>query len=296
MATSYGNTFTDLQAGINAAQALDYQRANAQDEANTRRAVARMQQRGQQAEAQARAEQQKSQTALALAQLLAQQGEASAGRQSMMDRERYRGETDKEIEKMRLDRSASAFDPRAFSTIAEIEAANNEKQQKFEQAQRLSATRKQWVGRLGAERAKAGMFESGSPDKNVIAEAEAAIKSIDTQAAALEMGLAPDQNGGFIITPPTMIKIPAMLNRGAVSPITAPAAVSPISPVTLPVAPPAAIAPVPAEAADFQAIINNLFGQNSGLGGFNPAPAPAAVPARRQRFQVDQNFNLVPVQ
>lgn len=314
MPTAYGNTFTDLMAGINAAQALDYQRANAQDAANTARAVARIQQRGQEAQLESQRKQQESQTAFALAQLLSQQREAAADRQSLMDRERLRAETTKSIAesdnkaRAELEKNRSVFDPRAFSTIAEIEALNNEQIQTRQKAQQLSEARKAALAlKKAAQGDKWGPWNTKEYNDAKAAgtlipesEADARLKAID--AAAATLGLVPSFDGGFVIPALTPIQIPDMLNRGAIAPGTAPlspAAVTPVTPAvpfvvdpeTIPYGNPNPIAPPVMPSQPMGATPDLSDPSMAGLLNFfrRPASAPttAPPPSTRERFRVE---------
>lgn len=242
---TFGNTLTDLQAGTNAAQGLDYSRANAQDAINQARLEAFLRLRGHQATIQAQQNSLAQERAMRMAELAQQNqqfGTSEANRLTLADKV---AASQLAVAK----ESKGGLDPRAFETIL---AYNTQGQDKVAQAQALSAQRKATLAEIKAEKDRhwygngtaAAEFKNTFGREPDAGSASVRLNALDTQAASL--GLEPDNQlgsatfGGYKIPPFSPI-VPGQLRGGAPNPqVQQPTMFSPSGSM------PAAQPPVPA--------------------------------------------------
>lgn len=246
--STFGSTLSDLQRLTNEDRAMDYQRANFQDDINARRLSEFLKARSEENKT-------KSQRDSEAARMLdAQQARAQQGQQfntqqgNLMEIERGRNAADVAAEAARaksaLDlatlQGASAkeiatiqgqnrqIDPRFFDTLASTEALNSENKSMFDYATQLSERRKQAAAELkAAEGDNWGPWNSDAYNtwKKTFGTAPNKKKAIETLAqldSAVKglrfgdiIGLAVDPvTGGYMIPPLNQVKVPAMLNQG----------------------------------------------------------------------------------
>lgn len=287
--TTYGSTLSDLQRLTNEDRALDYQRANFQDDINARRLSEFLKARSEDNKV-------KSQRDSEAAKLLdAQQDRAMRGSQfntqqgNLMKIEEGRNAADIAAETARA-RSAidlaklqgsnalevakiqgqnRQIDPRYFQALAETEALNQEGQQQVEYAERLSNARKATLAAKNSPmQASEDSWGWGNPEyKKRITDAETTLKQLDATATSLGLAVAPD--GGYVIPPFKPIQVPAFFNQG----------VNPVAPAQVPIQQPAAD-PFPFLSTDAP-----------------PARtlAPIATPAPVRRFRVTPDGRTIAV-
>lgn len=239
--STYGNTLTDLQSGTNAAQGLDYQRANAQDAINQQRLEAFLKLRGQQAQIQAQQNALAQDRAMQMAQLIQQDKQfntTAANTMTLADK-------DAASRLAVANAAAKGMDPRAFETIL---AYNQQGQDKVAQARALSAQRKSTLAEIKAEKDKhwygngagAAQFKNTFGREPDASSAASRLNALDTQAASL--GLEPDNEidspsfGGYKL--PTFNPITTGGSRGtpAINPPVLP--FNPTGPAQPPPVPP----------------------------------------------------------
>lgn len=243
--TTYGSTLSDLQRLTNEDRAMDYQRANFQDQITAQRLSEFLKARSEDnrtksqrdAEAarlldaqQARA-QQGSQFNTQQQNLMAiEQGRNAADRASeaaraaaAIDLAKLQAESAKEI--ATIQGQNRQIDPRYFQTLAETQALNQEGQQQAAYAEQLSNARKATLAAknspMQASEDAWGPFNSAY--KKRVADADATLKQLDATASSLGLAVAPD--GGYIVPAFKPIQVPAMFNQG----------VNPVTPVAPPV-------------------------------------------------------------
>jgi hypothetical protein len=292
---TFGNTLTDLQSGTNAAQGLDYSRANAQDAINQARLEAFLRLRGQQATIQAQQNSLAQERAMRMAELAQQNqqfGTSEANRLTLADKV---AASQLAVAK----ESKGGLDPRAFETIL---AFNQQGTDKEAAAQALSVQRQKLVKEIKAGQGNHSWnpFKDNSPDYTDWKEkfgtepdAKAAILrlgALDAQAAPIGL-IANDTTGGYDYRPFTPI-VPGQLRGGAPPPqVQPPTTFSPGGSI------PSAQPPVPAM----------LQGGDVTLGGvplnnFVGSPpvdafAPSTVPTPPNRtIRIDANGNAFYVQ
>lgn len=224
---TFGNTLSDLQAGTNADKGLDYQRANLQDQVNQQRLEAFLKLRGQQLEQQAKQSQMAAERAQRMAELLQQNKQFDTEQRNRMDLGRLNSETQKSIAesdaRSRLDAAKATaegrFDPRGMQALADIEALNQENLQKTRYAQQLSDARKAAIATRNKIKADQGFFDVGQPNDARWAEINDAITKLDAQA--VQLGIAPSPDGGYVV--PGYVPIIVPNARGSVSaPVVSP--------------------------------------------------------------------------
>lgn len=234
--TTFGSTLSDLQKLTNDDRALDYSRANFQDQINAQRLSDFLKARSEENKTKAQRD------AEAARMLDAQQARAQQGQQfntqqeNLMQLERDRltsakdlqaaaGATDLEIEKLRA--ANRQMDPRYFDSLIDIQAANQEQQQRAKYAEQLSNARKATLAQknspMQASENSLGWWNPAY--KKRVADADMTLKQLDATALSLGLAVAPD--GGYIIPSFTPIQIPPMLNQNPVTPAPAPTPVAP---------------------------------------------------------------------
>lgn len=221
--TIFGSTLSDLQRLTNEDKALDYSRASQQDSINAQRLSEFLKARSEENRTKADRDR------FAADLLDRQQGRAMQGSQfdtqqrNLMSLESQRLAADKELQGMagsnaleiaKLQSANRPMDPRYFQSLTDVQALNQEQQQKSKYAQQLSNARKAAL----AERnqLKGGMFDFGEPNRNPRwKQLGDVIANLDTQAGTLGIAVGPD--GGYIVPDYTPIQIPPMLNQNPVN-------------------------------------------------------------------------------
>src|SRR5690349_2384272 len=214
----YGNTLTDLMAGKNAAQGLDYSRANAQDATGEARLEAFLRLQGQKYVTQAQQNALAADRAMKMAELVQQNNQFNTSEQNRLT----------QLDKIAASQLAVAnaskggVDPRVYQSIAEIQAANQAAQERHNYLTQLSQKRAAIKARQKEMMANRGALDFGDPnagfwDRRVSPEwtdLETQLKDLDKSAAQMvdpRSGIGPviDQTtGGYIIPPLTLIPIP----------------------------------------------------------------------------------------
>lgn len=203
--TTYGSNLTDLQSGTNAAQGLDYSRANAQDAINQARLEAFLRLRGQQAGLQYQQNNLAAERAMRFAELAQQDkqfGTSEANRLALADKAAA-------SQLAVANATKSGLDPRAFETMLVYNQQGLDKQAS---ARALSYRRKALLDEIAAYKDK-GYFVNGplstafknqygrEPDAK---SARTALDALDTQTGT-NLGLEPDNDpkspgfGGYVI-------------------------------------------------------------------------------------------------
>lgn len=205
---TYGSTLSDLQALTNADRALDYQRANFQDQINAQRLSDFLKSRSDEQRTQA------DRDANAAKLLDAQQGRAQQGRQFdkglQSDRDLAEMEARNRVDVAKIQAENKGIDPRYFQSLSEIQALNNEQLQNVNYAKQLSNRRRNATLRRQQIEASKGFFDVGEPNDPEWKQLGEVIASLDAQATQLGLGRSPD--GGFIVPEYAPIPVPAMLN------------------------------------------------------------------------------------
>lgn len=240
--STYGNTLSELQAGTNAAQALDYQRANAQDAISQQRLEAFLRLRGQELQAKAQQNRDAAERAQRMAELLQQNsqfGTSEANRMKLADIE---ARTRENVAKTTAE--ARGLDPRVYQMMTEYQAMNDERAQLMSKGQQLSAARIAALAEKKKLKDAQGWTDLGDPNVSFFnrrvnprwTELNDTIAKLD--AEALRLGFAPSPDGGYVLgapatTTPTIPQDFKSFSRTDVIPF------SPTPPSALTVPPPA---------------------------------------------------------
>ena len=282
--TTFGSNLSDLQRLTNEDKALDYQRANLEDQLSAQRLSNFLKARSEENKT-------KSQRDADAARMLdAQQARAQQGGQfdtqqrNLMAIESGRLAADKaadtarfsaaerlqglaganQLEIAKLQAANRPMDPRIFQEVAAIEAENRDSLADYNLKKGMSEARRALVRERNIEGGNKGAFDWGEPDHPKWKALGEKIAQMD--AEAFKLGLRESPDGGYVIPPFTPIRVPAMLNASPVPSATVPAA-------------------VPTYKMDF----SNSF--------VSPvAPAPAQTPAANRVFEVtpDGGFRFAP--
>lgn len=272
---SFGSTLTDLMTGINNAQAIDYQRANAQDAVSAQRFAA----------------------------LLQAQNEAAQQRErSALTREQFQNNID--VAKLR------PADYRAAQTAQELAALEKQKQDKIAFGVLLSKRRIDALNELKKIAPGAGWLWNDRGYNQRKAELDAAIRSMDALAAQEGMAVGPD--GGYVfqgaVIPPDANDKAGVPPLGGVAPYPGRPVRTPGSPDVIPPASssfdlgsflgrylgPGASGPAPATGGDPSGLSTffNLF-RGSTPAATIPPPAMFTVPAPTNRWDYIGNGQAV---
>lgn len=241
--TTFGSTLSDLQKLTNDDRALDYSRANFQDDVNARRLSDFLRARSEENRTKAQRD------ADAARLLDAQQERAQRGsqfntqQQNLMSIEGQRIAADKELQGMagtnaleiaRLQAANRQMDPRMFQAMGDLQAVNQEDQQRVRYATQLSNTRKAALAERARIKADQGKglftFDVGQPDDPRWKELNDVISNLDAQATSLGIALGPD--GGYVVPEFTPMQVPAMFNPSPAPAV--PAVTQPVVPQTGP--------------------------------------------------------------
>lgn len=208
--STFGTTLTDLQSGMNAAQGLENQRSNFQDQVAAQRLSDFLRARSDENRT-------KAQRDAYMAQILeSQQARGQQGRQfdAELKNRLDLGQLDAASRKEVATIGAGRTDPRFADTIADIQAQNAKNFQNVQYAKKLSAARKALLAQKNAPMTdEEDILGWKNPAyKKRVDDIDAAIKQLDTQATLLELGVSAD--GGYVVPDFTEIPVPAMLNPG----------------------------------------------------------------------------------
>lgn len=231
--TTFGSTLSDLQKLTNDDRALDYSRANFQDDINARRLSDFLKARSEENRTKAQRD------AEAARLLDAQQARAQ---QIAADKELQGMAGANALEIAKLQSASRQMDPRMFQVASDIEAENNEQQDRINRIRQLSAQRKMALGEKGRieadkswTRSLSGVLDFGAPNQGIInrsvdprwKELTDMIANLDAEAKSLGGLVAND--GGYNIPVVTPLKTPAMFNANPVAPAATPTPVVPQS-------------------------------------------------------------------
>lgn len=300
--TTFGSTLSDLQAGINTAQGIDYQRANFQDQINAQRLSDFLRARSEQNRTQALRDADMARIVEARNAREMQDRQFDVQQRNLMELGRLEQQTRKDVANIAA--ANRAIDPRAYQSFADIQALNNENFRDVQFKKQLSNARKAAVAER--ERIKSnqrwfapsfrgsegGLFDFGEPDDPRWKQLNEVIAGLDAQASSL--GLGPAADGGYVVPDYTPIEVPAMFDpnrRLTLDPNQPAAVVTPVTPSAA-VAAPAAGGVEVVPGGIFQQLQDanqTLDFQGAGIRtpAFNlPQPLPES-PTRRIRITPD---------
>ena len=175
----------------------------------------------------------------------------------------------------RIGADARGMDPRMFQSFSEIQALNNENQNKIRYAKQLSEARKAALLEREKIKANKGWFDFGQPNDPRWAELNSLITNLDTEATKL--GLAQSPEGGYLVPDFTPIASPVYPGMRTPS-------------VALPTSPAPEITPAPVAQAQVPAMLQGGGVTMGGvpLGDFIDA-TPAAPTPTANRFRWTPN-------
>lgn len=246
--TIYGNTLSDLQAGKNAAQGLDYSRANAEDATSQQRLEAFLRLRGQQAAIQAQQNQLAADRAMRMAELIQQNQQFGTREKNLMDLGKLEAQTRENVAKTTAE--GRGVDPRTISNLWQIQDAERQKAERINFLNQLSETRRQVKKQIDAMKANQGLTDFGDPNvsfwnRSVSPEwtrLNQQLKELDAAAARSvdpDTGLAPvvdETTGGYFIPgyhAPAPTAIPGQFKSFTPSDVV-PLTITPQVPVAVP--------------------------------------------------------------
>lgn len=198
---TYGNTLSELQAGTNAAQALDYQRANAQDAINQQRLESFLRLRGDQLKTDAQQRELAANRAQRMAELLQQNSQFGTSQANQMKLGAMDAASRLAVAKATAE--GRGVDPRIMDAITDREIFNREGKARVTEAQQLSQQRKAALAEISAADADGYFWNNKSygewkklfgrePNKKTATEA---LNAINLRAGTL--GLIPLADGGL---------------------------------------------------------------------------------------------------